>query len=388
MTDIYVIAIEGVRHDWVNNPLVVLNRIRELASPRGHRVIPVNTLAELRELVSHPPRDVVVLNGHGEALPIPTEEHGNWISFLRNLGVNVRDNGWIWVSITGYPFFYYGPDTDKIPQPYNTGLATFFSISSPAIEIGPIAEDTVRPTADGNRALEKLNIRIFDPLRVGRGFFWHNVVPITFLTSGISHGASAVPIGRGFFVHCGIGSADLGYPEANQESDLRIAELGLVFALAICETDLERAFVSSVDDENQFRENVITPLLQRKGFNGLHTLHPREFGKDVVFYEIDKFGEKKYFAAQISVRDIHKNVRGDGDGYAGTIARQVEEAFSNPYVDPDTGENHFIHETYVFTSKEITEDAKQLVRDQVGNKRGLVHFFDGPKILEIVRTIK
>ena len=74
--------------------------------------------------------------------------------------------------------------------------------------------------------------------------------------------------------------------------------------------------------------------------------------------------------------------------HAGTIARQVEEAFTTPYNDPDTGEDNFIHETYIFTSKTITQEAKDLVREQVGNKKGLVHFFDRNQVLEIIRTIR
>lgn len=388
MVNIYVLSIVSVRYDWINNPDNIFNRTRELASARGHNVIHVTSLAELQALVSTPPENAVIINGHGEALPIPEEEHGNWISFITKLAHNVREHGWVWVSITGYPFFYYGPDVNRIPQPHMTGLATFLSVSTPSIEIAPISGDTERLTTEGSRALEKLHIRISDPLAVGRCFLWHNVVPIAFLTSGTSLGAGAIPIGRGFFVHCGIASADIGHAQPDQDSDSRIAELALAFSLAICETDLEREFTESVNDENRFRDNVIIPLLQRKGFSGLHTLHPREFGKDLVFYEIDKFGEKKYLATQISVREVHKNVRGDQNGYAGTIARQVEEAFTNPYIDPDNGQQYFIHESYVITSKGITEDAKQLVRDQIGNKRGLVHFFNGQNIVEMVRTIR
>ncbi len=203
-----------------------------------------------------------------------------------------------------------------------------------------------------------------------------------------SHGACAVPLGTGHFVHCGVSSDDLGFKSPDAVSDRQIADLVLAFTLAVCESDLELAFNAYQDNEDEFRERVIKPLLQRIGFYDVQTLHPREFGKDLVFYETDKFGEKKFYAAQISVGKIPKNVRGITEGYAGTISRQVGEAFSNPHTDPDTGEDHWIHETYVFTSKEITQDASKLIRDQAGEKKGLIHLFDGSRIREMIHTMR
>jgi len=261
MSDIYVLAIPEIRHDWVNDPANILRRIREMATPRGHSVVPISTLAQFQELVENPPRNAVVINAHGEAIPLPHQEEGNWLSFIRKVGMNVRNHGWIWTSITGYPFHYYGPETNRIPQPYMAGLATFLSVAEPEIEIIPIPGDLMRLTADGNRALEKIEVQISPQLRVGRGFFWRNVTPTSFFTSGTAHGACSVQIGEGFFVSCGIGANDLGHPNADQESDRRLADLSLAFTLAVCESNLEREFVGCENDENRFRENVIVPLL-------------------------------------------------------------------------------------------------------------------------------
>jgi hypothetical protein len=386
LADIYVLAINGIRHDWVFNPTDILNRINELAERRGHRIIPVQDLPTFRNLVYDPPRNATFINSHGEALPLPVEEEGNWLSFIRRIGQNVRDAGWVWTSITGYPFFYYDPATSRIPQPQMLGLATFLSTAPTEIAIVPLVDENFHLTQDGTTALEKFRVQIQTPMRIGRAFFWRNVAPLVFLTSGTSHGACAIPLGTGYFVHCGVSSSDLGYQSPDCVSDRQIADFAIAFTLAVCESDLELAFNAHKDNEDEFRENVVRPMLQRVGFRGVHTLHPREFGKDLVFYDLDRFGEKKYYAAQISVKRINKNVRGNTDGYAGIISRQVNEAFSCPFTEPDTGEEYWIHETYVFTSKGITADASELVRNRAGEKKGLIHLFDGSRIREMLRT--
>jgi hypothetical protein len=184
LVDIYVLSVDGLRHDWVSNPTDILNRINELASNRGHRVIPVTDLVAFRNLVNTPPQNAVVINSHGEALPLPVEEQGDWLRFIRRIGENVRDAGWIWASVTGYPFFYYDPATDRIPQPYTMGLATFLSAAPTEVATVSLVDENFQLTRDGTAALEKLRIHIQTPIRIERAFFWRNVVPLTFLTSG------------------------------------------------------------------------------------------------------------------------------------------------------------------------------------------------------------
>ena len=58
-------------------------------------------------------------------------------------------------------------------------------------------------------------------------------------------------------------------------------------------------------DENKYTNEIIIPLLRKMGYMEVTYNHGiREFGKDIIFSEFDKFGNKRYYAAQIKVGDI------------------------------------------------------------------------------------
>ncbi len=57
--------------------------------------------------------------------------------------------------------------------------------------------------------------------------------------------------------------------------------------------------LSAFVDEAQFRDRFLIPLLQRLGFAIVVNYHgDQEFGKDIVFGEIDRFGTVVYHAMQ------------------------------------------------------------------------------------------
>ena len=60
-------------------------------------------------------------------------------------------------------------------------------------------------------------------------------------------------------------------------------------------------FVYKGDDkEFQFRDKFVMPLLVRLGFGVVLNYHGcREFGRDVIFGDIDRFGHVVYYGMQI-----------------------------------------------------------------------------------------
>lgn len=61
---------------------------------------------DLDRIIRNPPDGAVIINCHDEIVPIPPSWNNDWYSYFRAIGRNIRDHGWIWVSIMGYPFYY------------------------------------------------------------------------------------------------------------------------------------------------------------------------------------------------------------------------------------------------------------------------------------------
>jgi len=65
----------------------------------------INTWDKLDRLIRNSPSKAVVVNAHGELVPMPAT-WSNWKEYFIEIGRNMRNRGWIWVSTKGYPFYY------------------------------------------------------------------------------------------------------------------------------------------------------------------------------------------------------------------------------------------------------------------------------------------
>ncbi len=74
----------------------------------------------------------VFMNGHGEAVPIPSQfvsgTNPNWQAYFDFIRNKIKQYGWTWLSITGYPFYYVSNhaydaywNTWNVPGLYNIG---------------------------------------------------------------------------------------------------------------------------------------------------------------------------------------------------------------------------------------------------------------------------
>ena len=65
---------------------------------------------------------------------------------------------------------------------------------------------------------------------------------------------------------------------------------------------------------NITRVTFTPPLFEAMGFHDVIEFHGAlEFGKDIVFYEEDKFGERIYYSVAVKAQDIHGSVGKSGN---------------------------------------------------------------------------
>lgn len=146
---------------------------------------------------------------------------------------------------------------------------------------------------------------------------------------------------------------------------------------------LERAWLPDSElqvmqrlNEERFTNDYVIPLFRSKGYNGVEYIHGHdEYGRDIYFYDMDRFGNRRDMAAQVKVGDIA------GTPAVQEVINQARAAFTNPYNDIVTNQERRICEMYVITSGSIPPNARTQIINGLRSFGG-IHFLDGPKVLE------
>ncbi len=129
--------------------------------------------------------------------------------------------------------------------------------------------------------------------------------------------------------------------------------------------------------EFQFRDLFVMPLLVRHGFGVVANNHgQREFGRDVVFGDVDRFGHVVYYGMQIkyessiSLSDSH------------SLTQDAEQATHNPFKHPQTGREEYISCFYVANAGDISDAARDNFFSTVA-RRGIrdARLLDGNALL-------
>ena len=144
---------------------------------------------------------------------------------------------------------------------------------------------------------------------------------------------------------------------------------------------LEGEEISSeiLNDEIKFTVEVLLPLFRNMGFIDVKYNHgQREFGKDVTFSEIDKFGVRRNYGVQVKAGDLS----GEAGSKIDKIIGQIGDAFSMPYIDTTSREKRYISDLIIAVSGRFTENAKDKIIEKVN--RGNIYFFDIDKIQELL----
>ena len=106
--------------------------------------------------------------------------------------------------------------------------------------------------------------------------------------------------------------------------------------------------------EFQFRDSFIMPLLVRLGFGIVVNYHgTREFGRDVIFGDLDRFGHVVYYGMQIKY-EPSVSLSGSHE-----LIQDAEQATNNPFRHPHTGREEFISCFYVANAGDISDAARE-----------------------------
>ena len=107
------------------------------------------------------------------------------------------------------------------------------------------------------------------------------------------------------------------------------------------------------DKEFQFRDKFVMPLLVQLGFGIVVNHHGhREFGRDVIFGDLDRFGHVVYYGMQlkyessISLSASH------------SLIQDAEQATHNPFTHPHTGRQEYISCFYVANAGGFSDSAR------------------------------
>lgn len=115
--------------------------------------------------------------------------------------------------------------------------------------------------------------------------------------------------------------------------------------------------------EKDLTQRILIPLFESMGFKGVEYTHGSlERGKDIVYYEKNKFGKKVYTAVVIKKVNINKKRARE------QIVPQIREAFKTPFQDISNNMQREIHHVLLVTSGEINEYAKDFIITNLENE--------------------
>jgi hypothetical protein len=138
-------------------------------------------------------------------------------------------------------------------------------------------------------------------------------------------------------------------------------------------------------DESYFSQDLLLPLFRKLGFKDVHYNHGRkEYGKDFVFSEVNKFGFEVYYGVQVK----KGNMKGSVNSQIDEIIGQIEDAFSIPFYTLNSKEPKFISTFIVAISGRYSENAKEKIIRKISNRygkiRGSIFFLDKEKLIELM----
>ena len=134
-------------------------------------------------------------------------------------------------------------------------------------------------------------------------------------------------------------------------------------------------------DEQLFCDEIIVKLLRKMNFSSVRFYHGRkEYGKDFIFSETDKFGHQIYYGLQVKAGDVS----GKANSKIDEIIGQLDDAFSMPFEEIGSGNKHYISNFIIAISGNFTENAKDKIKNKIPrDKSGSIFFLDKEKIIQL-----
>ena len=114
------------------------------------RIIYIRTFSSLAELVENPPSNIILINAHGDTIPVPSTYSPD--TFITKIAENVANYGWIYVHTGGVPFYYAWVEGSGKQTLGYSGFSTFLSLLG-VTPSQPTNVGSVQLTVYGERAL-------------------------------------------------------------------------------------------------------------------------------------------------------------------------------------------------------------------------------------------
>jgi hypothetical protein len=118
---IYVLAVKESQASWTTPDYITARMQQFLKSAAddlglSFDVEVVDSIEKWEKLMNDPPLNAVVINAHGEAIPVPPKYGTDWQSFYRDLAMNIVYKGWVFVNPIGYGFYYVNYNYTRRPD--------------------------------------------------------------------------------------------------------------------------------------------------------------------------------------------------------------------------------------------------------------------------------
>jgi hypothetical protein len=137
--------------------------------------------------------------------------------------------------------------------------------------------------------------------------------------------------------------------------------------------------------ERELQTKLLLPLLGRMGYRGASIYHgPRERGKDLICFDLDRLRNREYLAIVAKAVDLNGSVS-SSDGLR-EVVYQVEQCFNVPYEDLFGMRQITMDRVWVVTTGGIVPGASDSVFEYLRkqNLSKLVRFIPGAELVELV----
>jgi len=141
-TDVYIAMIPDVPTSYVSDMEALRHGVEtacmvtplvHLDSWKGLTYLEVVDMPTYQYIVEHPQyvkplgfygeTGIIVVNAHGEVLPVPSGV--SWESWVDTISLAVQTKGFTWVQVAGYPFYYYSSGSGTTTQVGPSGFQQF-----------------------------------------------------------------------------------------------------------------------------------------------------------------------------------------------------------------------------------------------------------------------
>ncbi len=137
--------------------------------------------------------------------------------------------------------------------------------------------------------------------------------------------------------------------------------------------------------EKELRRDLFIPLLVRMGFKSAVEYHgPREHGKDIICFDIDRLGQRRYLAIVAKVGDLTGSVSSNS-GLSEAVT-QAEQCFNEDYHDLFGMRTITMDEVWIVTTGRVISGAADSVMGRLKktNLAKLVRILSGEQLVDLI----